>query len=278
MNLLTSALETQIERKVLVPALRGEFELATINIAEALGVLYDNIPENKRISYGRVHTIKGLAKHLYVCLNAQNASIFEIGSNLFAHSENVWSTGVALGLLADSGIADYPPVLPYFESAASSQDWELREFAQMFFRRLVKAHPAEMQAYLLRLVKSEDPNLRRFVSETLRPVQENKWFYKDPEYSLTVLRHLFRERAPYPRTSVGNNLSDLARRLPELVYDLVEELVSSEDKNSYWIAYRACRNLVKKEPVRVMDLLGVDDYRYKKAVYRREDFEADQEI
>ncbi|KPK14404.1 MAG: hypothetical protein AMK69_28665, partial [Nitrospira bacterium SG8_3] len=143
---------------------------------------------------------------------------------------------------------------------------------QMFFRRLIKAYPAKMQAFLLRQVKSEDPNLRRFVSETLRPVQENKWFYKDPEYSLSVLRHLFRESASYPRTSVGNNLSDLARRLPELVYELVEELVASGDKNSYWIAYRACRNLVKKEPVRVMDLLGVDEYKYKKAVYRRGDY------
>lgn len=102
-----------------------------------------------------------------------------------------------------------------------------------------------MQAFLLRLVDSEDANIRRFVTETLRPVQENKWFYSDPEYSLSVLRHLFKERFPYPRTSVGNNLSDLARRQPELVYTLVDELVETGDKNSYWIAYRACRNLVK---------------------------------
>ena len=86
---------------------------------------------------------------------------------------------------------------------------------------------------------------------------------------------MFRESAPYPRTSVGNNLSDLARRLPELVYGLVEELVASGDKNSYWIAYRACRNLVKQEPVRVMDLLQVDEYKYKKAVYKRGDYETD---
>jgi 3-methyladenine DNA glycosylase AlkC len=132
-----------------------------------------------------------------------------------------------------------------------------------------------MQKYLLGLVESDDPNLRRFVSETLRPVQENKWFYKEPEFSLSVLRHMFRERDSYPRTSVGNNLSDLARRLPELVYGLVEELVANGDKNSYWIAYRACRNLVKKEPLRVMDLLGVDEYKYKKAVYKRGDYGAD---
>ena len=53
---------------------------------------------------------------------------------------------------------------------------------------------------------------------------------------------------------------------------LVEELVNSGDKNSYWIAYRACRNLVKKEPIKVMDLLKIDEYKYKKRVYVRDDY------
>ena len=99
----------------------------------------------------------------------------------------------------------------------------------------------------------------------------NQWFYKNPDYPLTMLRNLFRESSPYPRTSVGNNLSDLARRLPDLVYDLVEELVENGDKNSYWIAYRACRNLVKKEPIKVMNLLKVDEYKYKKRIHKRSD-------
>jgi 3-methyladenine DNA glycosylase AlkC len=273
MNLLTGELENKIQKDILTLSLRGKYELAAKNIDPVLGELYANIPDKKRISYGRVHTIKVLAKYLYTHLAEENAPVFEIGSQLFEQCETDQSKGVALGILADYGLTDYRPVLPFFENAAASGEWELREHAQMFFRRLIKAHPAEMQEFLLRLVVSEDPNLRRFVSESMRPVQENKWFYKDPDYSLTVLRHLFRESAPYPRTSVGNNLSDLARRLPELIYGLVEELVASGNKNSYWIAYRACRNLVKKEPVRVMDLLGVDEYKYKKAVYKRGDYE-----
>ena len=139
----------------------------------------------------------------------------------------------------------------------------------MFFRKLIKTYPEEMSKFLLELVKSEDANTRRFVAETLRPVQENRWFYKNTDYPLSILKNMFKESSPYPRTSVGNNLSDLARQLPELVYGLVKELVDSGDKNAYWIAYRACRNLVKKEPVRVMDLLNVDDYIYKKRRYMR---------
>jgi len=273
MNLLTDELETKIQETILAPAIRGEYAQAVSAISPALDELHANIPNKKRISYGITHTVKVLAKYLHASLSEENAPIFEIASQLFNQGKTHQEMGVALGVLAEYGLSDYSPVLPFFEQAAASHDWILREFTQMFFRRLIKKYPTEMQAYLLGLVKSPDANLRRFAGETLRPVQENRWFYKDPNYSLTVLRHLFRESAAYPRTSVGNNLSDLARRLPELVYDLVEELVASGDKNAYWIAYRACRNLVKQEPLRVMDLLKVDEYRYKNARYKRSDYD-----
>jgi len=86
-------------------------------------------------------------------------------------------------------------------------------------------------------------------------VQENRWFYTQPDYPCRSCAACSGERA-LPRTSVGNNLSDLARRLPELVYGLVEELVAGGDNNSYWIAYRACRNLVKQDPVRSWTCCG----------------------
>jgi 3-methyladenine DNA glycosylase AlkC len=180
-----------------------------------------------------------------------------------------------LGILSFYGTNDYKKVLPSFEVSASSADWNMREFAQMFFRKLIRKWPGETKEYLLKLTGSKDPNIRRFVSETLRPVKENRWFYKSPNYSLSILRNLFKESSEYPRASVGNNLSDLARHLPDLVFELVKELVASGDRNSYWIAYRACRNLVKKEPIKVMNLLHVDEYRYKKRVYRRSDYPRD---
>jgi 3-methyladenine DNA glycosylase AlkC len=194
---------------------------------------------------------------------------------LFEKSEDFLSKGVALGILSFYGIEDYEKVLPFFEASASSADWNLRELAQMFFRKLIRKWPDKMKEYLLKLTESKDPNIRRFVSETLRPVKENRWFYKRPTYSLSILRNLFKESAEYPRTSVGNNLSDLARHLPDLVFELVKELVASGDRNSYWIAYSACRNLVRKEPIRVMNLLRVEEYRYKKRVYTRSECSRD---
>ena len=111
------------------------------------------------------------------------------------------------------------------------------------------------------------------MSESLRPVVENKWFHKNPDYALGIIRHLFQESAPYPRTSVGNSLSDWLRVDKVVAWPIVEELGRNGDKNSHWIAYRACRNLVKKEPLKVMDLLGVEEYKYKSSVHRKVDYQ-----
>jgi 3-methyladenine DNA glycosylase AlkC len=274
MEIRTAKIERNIKRGIIHPILQKDYDQAIREIPHVIDELYDNIPDNKRISYGIVHTIKELSQYLYTFLTEQEVRVYEIAAAIFDRGDDSKSRGVALAILSFYGLSDYrkaKEVLPRFESAAASADWNLREFAQMFFRKIIKKHPKEMQVYLLGLVKSDNANLRRFVSETLRPVQENRRFYKNPDYSLSVLRYLFKENSGYPRTSVGNNLSDLSRHLPDLVYTLVGELVGSGDKNSYWIAYRACRNLVKKEPVKVMDLLRVDEYRYKKRVYKRGD-------
>jgi 3-methyladenine DNA glycosylase AlkC len=272
MDILNNEIKSRIESDIIAVALKGDYSTVINEIAGVLDELYNRIPESKRISYGRVYTVRVLSEYLYRRLVERDMPAFEIAAGIFANSNDYKGSGVALGVLSFHALKDYQKTLPYFESAAASTNWDIREMAQMFFRKLIKKHPDRMREYLLRLVKSTDPNIRRFVGETLRPVQENRWFYNNPDYPLSVLRYMFRESSVYPRTSVGNNLSDLARRLPDLVYGLVKELVASSDKNSYWIAYRACRNLVKKEPVRVMDLLQVDEYKYKDRVFRRSDY------
>jgi 3-methyladenine DNA glycosylase AlkC len=68
---------------------------------------------------------------------------------------------------------------------------------------------------------------------------------------------------------VGNNLSDLSKHHPDLIFSIIEELVATGDENSYWIAYRACRNLVREYSGQVMDVLGVDEYHYKDRHFHR---------
>jgi len=164
---------------------------------------------------------------------------------------------------------DLNTVLPIFEQAATDEKWEVRECSAEFIRKLVKKIPVEMKKWYLKQVKSENPMARRFASESIRPVADNAWFKKRPEFCFDIIENLYTELKPYPRTSVGNNLSDWARTDKEKVFKIVEKLVASGNKNSYWIAYRACRNLVKTEPIGGMDLLKVDEYKYKKRVHYR---------
>jgi 3-methyladenine DNA glycosylase AlkC len=267
MELIDPDFNKQIQNTIIKPLLVKDYTTAAKNISAAIDELYSKIPDNKRISYGRVHTIKILSKFIFEKLQDKDAEVFHVSTTLFNSSDDINTRGVALGVISYIGLKDFMAVLPYFETAAAAEHWDLREHAQMFFRKIIKQHPKEAQEYLIGLVKSKDPNIRRFVSETLRPVQENRWFLENPEYPLTVLRKIFKERAIYPRKSVGNNLSDLSRRRPEVVFTIIDELVKSGDKNSYWIAYRACRNLVKKYPERVFELLDVEEYKYKSNIF-----------
>lgn len=181
--------------------------------------------------------------------------------------------GIAIFLMAEYGKSDLQPALEYFARVSNAPFWEGREFAQLAFRRLILPHRVQVFPFLEELAQSSQPNQRRFSSETLRPVVENHWLQKEPQISLSVLRRLFHERHPYPRTSVGNNLSDLSHHNPELILGIAQELASNGDSNSYWIAYRACRNLVRQYPQQVMDLLRVDEYHYKDRNYSRGEVE-----
>jgi 3-methyladenine DNA glycosylase AlkC len=272
MNLINDEMIEKINKAVINHAREGKYELSIKNILDIHDLIHASIPGKKRISIGTYSVVKQMGETLFDLMIKRNLQVYTIGYALFKRADEKAqhrAKGVALRALSLYGLTDYKKVLPVLETAASSSHWELREFAAGFIHVIIKEFPREMQRYLINLSQSEDPNLRRFVSESLRPVKENRWIFKDPGYSLSVLKGMFRESHAYARTSVGNNLSDLARRLPELVYSLVEELVASGDKNSYWIAYRACRNLVKKEPLRVMNLLGVDEYKYKKRIHKR---------
>jgi 3-methyladenine DNA glycosylase AlkC len=210
------------------------------------------------------------------CLEESGGDVLEIGKGLFEDTNIdpfVRSLGVSLVSIYALNSQDLENALPIFEVAAGDESWIVRECSSGLVRKMIKAFPDEMAEWYLELVKSENPLTRRFTSESLRPVVENRWIHKQPDFALSILQHLYQESDPYPRTSVGNSLSDWIRVDEELVYPIVEKLAKSGDMNSYWIAYRACRNLVKKKPLLVMDLLGVDEYKYKKRIHKRSDYQ-----
>ena len=271
---LITAEHRELIQKLVDKIPTAELGVIVKELSQLIDQIKNDLPEKKRISTGRYSIVKALGDEIYPQLADSGIPVLDFASELFAHPEyDPFVRSLAVQLVSLSGLetSDLEPIKPFFQRAAADENWIVRECASGLVRKLTKKYPQEMREWYLVMVRSADPNQRRFVSESLRPVVENRWFHKDPDYALGVIRHLFKEPAPYPRTSVGNGLSDWMRVNEDIAWPIVSELAQNGNKNSYWIAYRACRNLVKKDPIRVMDLLVVDEYKYKDRQFRRFD-------
>ena len=242
-------------------------ESQTLLAVEKLSALKDDlyaaIPDKKRQSRGITWVLMQLG--LLLAAKCGDPEHVRAASTAFFEAMELKDRliGVPIYMMAEYGITYPEKVFDFFIKAGGSGQWEVREFAASGFRRIIKPNCDVALPWLSQCTQNENPNVRRFTSETLRPVVENRWLNDAPHPSLEILRLLFCESHPYPRTSVGNNLSDLSHRNPDLILPVVQDLVASGNKNSYWIAYRACRNMVKREPERIMDILRVDQYHYK---------------
>jgi len=224
---------------------------------------YAAIPDKQRRSRGITWVIQRICGMIVeICSSEENVK--DIALSLYGDLRITDKLqGVPIFLMGEYGMSIPTEVLDFFEEVANADEWEIREFAAGGFQKFLEPNKEAILPWLKRMAKSESPNVRRFVSEMLRPVSKGRWLRQEPDYSLSVLRLLFHETHAYPRTSVGNNLSDLSKDHPEKIFAVVEELIKTEDENSNWIAHRACRNLVRKYPERVMDTLGVNEYHYK---------------
>ncbi len=231
--------------------------------------LYASIPDNQRISTGVTWVVQKMAQ-LFMQQTTGDGTLKKLAMQMeeaIPHDDQL--LGVAIFMMSEYGKTHFDEVTSFFARVSDSPDWVAREFAQGAFRQLITVNKDAVIPWLTEMANSDYPNQRRFVSEALRPVTVIKWVQKEPQYSLQVLRLLFEEHDPYPRTSVGNNLSDLSRKNPDLILSIVSGLASSGNSDSYWIAYRACRNLVKQYPAIVLDLLETDAYQYKERKFQR---------
>ena len=115
MNILNESIIAQkIQSDIIMRLLQQDYEVAIANVSAILDELYANIPAHKRISYGRVHTIKVLSQHLYTHLLDLDAPVYQMAAAIFTQSDNFKNKGVALGLLSFYGLDDYTKVLPLF--------------------------------------------------------------------------------------------------------------------------------------------------------------------
>jgi hypothetical protein len=206
---------------------------------------YSLIPEKERIGKGAVFITKAcsqalityLSDLLHVDLNSK-----ELGMRWSAWCSALFhSSQQDLYLLQDlaiSAIAEWIRVTkdpittfeifqPQILQWATNDDWIIREISCEPLRS-IGINPSDRLYLLLNnWVKSEDPNIRRWVSESFRPLNPRKWLRDTTQNDrwLSILSTIRADPSEYVRKSVGNNLKDLSKYMPEKILALGESWI-----------------------------------------------------
>lgn len=95
-----------------------------------------------------------------------------------------------------------------------------------------------------------DPHVRRLCSEGTRPrlpwAPKIPAFVKDPFPILSILEALKNDENLYVRRSVANNLGDIAKDHPEIVFEICESWLDGATNDVKWLIRHALRHPAKK--------------------------------
>jgi 3-methyladenine DNA glycosylase AlkC len=155
-----------------------------------------------------------------------STSLFSLGEEF----EDLKIMHLALYIFAET-IYQFPDqfdnVKSYITMWANHKEWQIRESIGEAIIAALKKRPGECLEYLLKLATSDNENLRRLASESLRPRADIKWL-RDPaknDFILKILTCLRLDSSIYVRKSVGNNIKDLSKYMPQKVFRLMEKWI-----------------------------------------------------
>ncbi len=133
--------------------------------------------------------------------------------------------------------------------------------AEFAIRPFIDRHPDLTLATLQRWTQDPSAHVRRLCSEGSRPRLpwglQLKALIADPSPTLPILLALLDDPSPYVRRSVANHLNDIAKDHPALVADWVEQHLPGASSERAALLRHACRTLVKKGDVRVLEAFGI---------------------
>jgi len=199
---------------------------------------YDIIPEKERIGKGMTYISKYAVKEMVQFLKSKkkkDENLVEFSKEAFNYGEKNKNRNIqhfallfaAELILSNSKMFEF--LVPLIEIWADHEDWALRETTGYTILYGIKKDPNSVFPFLMKWIKSDNENLRRIVSESLRPMAEVKWL-RDPKKNdkiLEILTILNKDPSIYVRKSVGNNIKDLSKYMPEKILDLMEQWTES---------------------------------------------------
>lgn len=260
-------------------------------IEKYLAYEYKIIPDKERVGKGSVYIAKVVAEGVFpLILSNRKLDTRQLLSRirgLFAFGEQVKNIDVfnlACCLLAEYSTIDdesATEALRLCKKWANHDDWRVREMSGYTIRKSLKNFKETTISIIDTWLISNNENTRRVVIESIRPLRDIKWL-RDPAKNDLVIKLLGKVRADeseYVRKSVGNNLKDLSKYMPQKILDVAADWLSearietTEDLASYrkadfdssddfylvWTLKQALRWIRKKNPKyhpRLEDIMG----------------------
>ncbi len=133
--------------------------------------------------------------------------------------------------------------------------------AEFAIRPFILHYPEDVFNRLAQWACDDNEHVRRLASEGIRTKLpwgcKVPYLNENPQKILAILDKLKEDESLYVRRSVANNLNDLAKDYPELVFDFLENW-KTDTKERKWLVKHALRTLVKKGEPRALALIGVD--------------------
>ncbi|MFX0182802.1 MAG: DNA alkylation repair protein [Candidatus Hodarchaeota archaeon] len=218
----------------------------------------NSIPKKQRIGKGIVWTLREIRKQvqLEVPLSIQQQSL-----SILINSE-YWQIRKLVSFIAVNCCIEEEKIdlyLPLIKRAANDIHFGVRESAQMAMRELLQEFPSQILQHYERWITDSKENVRRCVSESLRPVlvQGKNWLRDKPQKAIHLLKKINQDPSLYVRKSVGNNLADISKKHPDLVLSTLRIWLTENnyEKRTMFIARKACRHLVKTNQIKVNELL-----------------------
>ena len=139
-------------------------------------------------------------------------------------------------------LSDDNDILTFMRDEVSKDDnWRVQEVLAKAFDEYCKNKGYKNSIPVIdEWLRSDNPNMRRAVTEGLRIWTSRPYFKENPQEAIKRIAPLKEDASEYVRKSVGNALRDISRKFPELISEELKtwKLETKKIKQVYKLASR----------------------------------------
>lgn len=219
-----------------------------LNTRDFVNSVVDDQWRKRELKDRMYHITRCLKQHIHVSYPESITILSEMVSEYGSYEAMFFPAYIEL-----YGLNDWPTSLP---ALALFTQYSSSEFA---VRPFIIQNQRKMMLQMKRWSKHKNFHVRRLASEGCRP--RLPWamalpdFKQNPDLILPILENLKQDSELYVRRSVANNLNDISKDHPKLIYDISKQWKGINTEID-WLVKHACRTLLKKGDKKILQLFG----------------------